>query len=341
MVAEVPGSKRTIDRDASVWLTLGPLKTYLDDPEVFEVRVNRFGQVVCDTARGRVFHDRPEVTAGYLERLTNTLLNYNGLGRMPINNVLLPDGSRGIICWPPAVLEGTVLIAIRKHLAVNKSLEDLREEGRFNGWKLRSQADVTRLEAFEEELLQLLAAGDLVSFFRLAVRSKRNIAVSGKTGSGKSTFTRTLLMEVPAEERVLLMEDVHEVASDRQHEIGYMMYGSQEGRVSVSECLKACMRLSPDRIFMTELRDDAAWDYLAGANTGHPGGIFSTHADNAVTTPSRIATLVKASEVGRLLDYEVIMKTIHTTLDVIVYMKNRQIIEVLYDPHFKKQQLAG
>ncbi|MEP9672888.1 ATPase, T2SS/T4P/T4SS family [Xanthomonas euvesicatoria] len=330
-----------IDRDASVWLTLGPLKTYLDDPEVFEVRVNKFGQVVCDTACGRVFHDTPEVTAGYLERLTNTLLNYNGLGRMPINNVLLPDGSRGIICWPPAVLEGTVLIAIRKHLAVNKSLEDLREEGRFNGWKLRSRADVTRLEAFEEELLQFLAAGDLVSFFRLAVRSKRNIAVSGKTGSGKSTFTRTLLMEVPAEERVLLMEDVHEVTSDRQHEIGYMMYGSQEGRVSVSECLKACMRLSPDRIFMTELRDDAAWDYLAGANTGHPGSIFSTHAENAEATPTRIATLVKASEVGRLLDYEVIMKTINTTLDVIVFMKDRQIIDVFYDPHFKKQQLAS
>lgn len=92
---------------------------------------------------------------------------------------------------------------------------------------------------------------------------------------------------------------------------------------------------------MTELRDDAAWDYLAGANTGHPGSIFSTHAENAEATPTRIATLVKASEVGRLLDYEVIMKTINTTLDVIVFMKDRQIIDVLYDPHFKKQQLAS
>ena len=111
--------------------------------------------------------------------------------------------------------------------------------------------------------------------------------------------------------------------------------------MSARECLKLCMRLSPDRIFLTELRDDAAWDYLAGANTGHPGGIFSTHADSAASTPARIATLVKASEIGRALDYDVIMKTINTTLDVVVYMEKREVLEILYDPMFKKQAMAA
>lgn len=337
----VSPAPRIIARDASVLATLAPLAPYLDDPNVFEVRINKFCQVVAVTTTGRVLHDNPAISEAYLEKLTNTLLSWNGLGRRPINNVLLPDGSRGIICWPPAVLEGTVLIAIRKHLAINKSLETLRDEGRFHGWQRKTQADLTTLEPFEEALLSRLESDDLVGFLRLAVTSKRNIAVSGKTGSGKSTLTRTLLNEVPRTERVLLMEDVHEVASENQDEVGYMMYGSQEGRISAAECLKACMRLSPDRIFMTELRDDAAWDYLAGANTGHPGGIFSTHADSAATTPSRIATLVKASEVGRLLDYSVIMKTINTTLDVVVYMEDRQIKEVLYDPVFRKRQLAA
>jgi type IV secretion system protein VirB11 len=336
-----PSPMRVIARDASVISTLAPLSAYLDDPEVFEVRVNKFGQIVCETVKGRVFHDVPAINRHYLDKVTNTLLHWNGLPRLPINNVLLPDGSRGIICWPPACLEGTVLISIRKHLTVNKTLEQLQAEGRFANWKRRSQADLHKLEPLEEDLLAMLDANDLTGFLRSAVRHKLNIAVSGSTGSGKTTLTSTLMIEVPPEERVLLMEDVHEVSSEVQHEVGYMMYGDQEGRVSARECLKACMRLSPDRIFMTELRDDAAWDYLASANTGHPGGIFSTHADNAATTASRIATLVKASEVGRLLDYSVIMKTINTTLDVIVFMADWEIKEVLYDPLFKRQQLAA
>src|SRR5260370_29308447 len=175
---------RVIARDASVLATLAPLAPYLDDTDVFEVRVNKFGQVVAGTTTGRVLHESPAISEAYLEKVTNTLLHWNGLGRRPINNLLLPDGSRGIICWPPATLEGTVLIALRKHLAVNKSLETLRDEGRFEGWQRKTQADLTTLEPFENELLSLLESGDLVGFLRLAVVSKRNIAVSGKTGSG-------------------------------------------------------------------------------------------------------------------------------------------------------------
>ncbi|MFM0514902.1 ATPase, T2SS/T4P/T4SS family [Paraburkholderia sp. RL17-373-BIF-A] len=100
------------------------------------------------------------------------------------------------------------------------------------------------------------------------------------------------------------------------------------------------MRLSPDRIFLTELRDDAAWDYIKSANTGHPGGIFSTHSNSAAETPSRIADLVKSSEVGRMLDYEMILRTIHATLDLIIYMKDWDVVELLYDPLFKKQNAA-
>ncbi|HEB5398698.1 TPA: Flp pilus assembly complex ATPase component TadA, partial [Klebsiella pneumoniae] len=256
-----------------------------------------------------------------------------------VNNVLLPDGSRGIICLPPAVLEGTVAIAFRKHLPVDKSLEQLRDEGRFTGWKRKVQGEVA-LQPFEQELLELLDKDDLVSFFKIAVRNKLNIVVSGSTGSGKSTFTRSLLREVPYTERIVVSEDVHEIGSDLHHEMVYMLYGDQDGRLAPAVSLKACMRLSPDRIMMTELRDDAAWDYINSLNTGHPGGITSTHADDAKSTFSRIALLIKQTGVGQTLDYDVIMKTLYTTIDVVVYMEHRQIVEVLYDPAFKKAQLS-
>lgn len=189
-------------------------------------------------------------------------------------------------------------------------------------------------------MLELLDKDDLVSFFKIAVRNKLNIVVSGSTGSGKSTFTRSLLREVPYTERIVVSEDVHEIGSDLHHEMVYMLYGDQDGRLAPAVSLKACMRLSPDRIMMTELRDDAAWDYINSLNTGHPGGITSTHADDAKSTFSRIALLIKQTGVGQTLDYDVIMKTLYTTIDVVVYMEHRQIVEVLYDPAFKKAQLS-
>jgi type IV secretion system protein VirB11 len=268
------------------------------------------------------------------------LLNANGLPRRPVNDVLLPDGSRGVICWPPAVLEGTVLIAIRKHLAVDKSLEELDAEGRFRKLQIRTFADSFKLTPFEEDMLALRDKGDIVAFLKAAVVGRLNIAVAGATGSGKSTFTRSLLKYVPRSERVLILEDTHEVGSDDHDEIGYLVYGEQEGRLSARECLKTTMRLSPDRIFLTELRDDAAWDYIKSANTGHPGGIFSTHSNSAAETPSRIADLVKSSDVGRMLDYDMILRTIHATLDLIIYMKDWDVVELLYDPLFKKQNAA-
>jgi len=89
------------------------------------------------------------------------------------------------------------------------------------------------------------------------------------------------------------------------------------------------------------LRDDAAWDYLTGANTGHPGGIFSTHADNAVTTFSRIADLVKGSEVGRTMDYSVILKAVQATVDVVIHMADREVTGIYYDPVYRRKILAG
>jgi len=313
---------------------------FLEDPDVFEVRINKFGQVVCDTISGRRFHEVEGLTQGYLDNLLSFLLNQNGLDKQAINNVIFPDGSRGIFCVPPAVIDGTMLVAIRKHMETSKSLDELASEGRFSGFEKRTITREVFLEPFEKQLVEHLDSGDLVKFFRLAVHSRRNIAVAGSTGSGKTTFMRSLMDEIPGEERILMLEDVNEIKAKHQQEIGFMLYGDQEGRLSAQEALKACKRLTPDRVMMTELRDDAAWDYLCLSYSGHPGSIFSTHADSALATPIRIAQLVKQSKVGAALDWDVIMRTITSAIDVIVYMEKRQIKEILYDPLGKKRTLA-
>lgn len=331
-----------IGRDAVVRATLAPLQPYLDDPDVFEVRINRFGQVVCDTNKGRAYYDAAAITESYIKRLTNTLLHYNHKPLMPINDVLLPDGERGVICLPPSVLDGTVALAFRKHGVHGLTLEDWRRDGHFDQTQNRVFDDVTKLKPVEKRLLELQESGDRATFFREAVRNKCNICVSGSTGSGKSTFTETLLQYVPEDERVVLLEDVHEVQAPNQREVVYMMYSSEEGhgRVLAKDCVKACMRLTPDRIFLTELRDDAAYSYIKNANTGHPGGIFSVHAESAAEAPERIADLIKESETGLHLDYNFILRRVRRTVDVFIHMEKRDIVDVLYDPHGKREMLA-
>lgn len=323
---------------------LRPLKEYLDDENVIEIRINRYSQVVLDTRQGRVIKDNEAITPVYIQNLLSSLLSMNNLPRKAINNVILPDGSRAIFVLPPAVINGTLLVAIRKHLPVTLSLDDLDTQGRFNATSdVKIEAE-QGLQEFEYKLLKLMEERNFVEFLRLAVKKKRNIAIAGATKSGKSTFTRSLMSEIDKSERLIVLEDVHEpVAEETQEELGFMLYGEkdQEGRLTPSECIKACMRLSPDRIILTELRDDAAWDYLTASNTGHSGSIFSVHASSGVETPARIAQLVKQSPVGQALDYDLIMRTIHTTIDVVVYMEHYNIVEILYDPEFKKKMMVG
>ncbi|WP_193061076.1 ATPase, T2SS/T4P/T4SS family [Halomonas sp. 3A7M] len=323
---------------------LRPLQEYLDDDNVIEIRINRYFQIVLDTRQGRVIKENLAISPVYIHNLLSSLLSMNQLPRKAINNVILPDGSRCIFVLPPAVINDTLLVAIRKHLPVMLSLEDLDQQGRFSTTSNMKIESEQGLQEFEHKLLSLLEERNFVEFMRLAVKSKRNIAIAGTTGSGKSTFTRSLMGEIPRSERIIVLEDVHEpVADDTQEEIGFMLYGEkgQEGRLTPSECIKACMRLTPDRIILTELRDDAAWDYLTAGKSGHGGSIFSVHASSAFDTPARIAQLVKQSVVGQALDYDLIMHTIHTTLDVVVYMEHYNIVEVLYDPEFKKKMMIG
>lgn len=334
---QAPATKfRAID------FTLAPFKPYLDDPNVYEIRVNKPGQIVCATRKGRVFHDAPQVTLDYLSnKLANALASSNQSGIAAINNFILPDGSRVILCLPPAVIEGTAALAIRKHMPVNKTLQQLDAEGRFKDFKQRNMTSIEDLQPFESELLELLDKRDVVQFLTLAIKKRRNIAVTGSTGSGKTTLTRSLVDLIDPSERIILMEDVHEVAPAIHKELVCLQYGEGPGRISPTDCLKACMRLSPDRILMTELRDSAAWDLLAGANTAHPGTIFSTHADDAATAFSRVADLVKESAVGSRLDYSLVLKRVQTTIDVVVHMADWNVIEILYDPLQKKKILAG
>lgn len=315
---------------------LGPLREYLQDPTVFEIRINRFQEVICDTFSGRRVVENKAITADFIRNLAKSLVSSNNLAMQAINDVILPGGIRGIICLPPAVIDGTTAVAFRKDLAADKSLEELTSEGIFSECRKITGSQQTLTD--DDYLLKELHSGEQwPAFLRTAVEKKRTIVICGETGSGKTVLTRALLKAVHKDERIIILEDVHEVTLAHVVEAVYMMYGKdkQANRVSATEALRACMRLTPGRIIMTELRDDAAWDYLQALNTGHPGGVMSTHANSARDAYNRIGLLIKATPIGRMLDMSDIMRMLYSTIDVVVFMERRKIKEVYFDPEYK------
>lgn len=332
-----------------------PLAAVLAADAVTELAVTRAGGVWANTGGAWEWHDVPSLSHEHLHALANALAVYNGMPLRSILSVVLPGGERGQIVMPPACIDNTLSINIRKHAQRAFSLADLEQQGVFDqvgdvGFntygeqriaELMTATDMTRIDAREAELLRLKGAGRWREFLTKAVEHKRNIIISGKTGSGKTTFARSLTQVIPTHERVVTIEDVHELKLDDHPNKVHLLYGTGSGRVSSQDALAACMRLSMDRILLAELRGDEAWDYVNSLNTGHPGSITTTHANNSIQTYERVASLVKKSPAGRDISIDMIRQLLWMTLEVVLYYENRQLREVFYDPVFAKSKLAG
>src|ERR1700685_3156042 len=172
--------------------------------------------------------------------------------------------------------------------------------------------------------------------------SKKNIVVSGATGSGKTTFTKALIREIPCEERLITIEDAPElVLNDHPNHVRlFYSKGDQgQGKGTPRQLLESCMRMRPDRILLAELRTDEAFDYLRKANSGHPGSITSVHAASAELAFEQLVLLVKQSRAGQELPRADIKELLYLLVDVVIQFgverHERFIKEIWYDPERK------
>ena len=172
---------------------------------------------------------------------------------------------------------------------------------------------------------------------------RKNIVVAGATGSGKTTFMKSLVQHIPADERLITIEDARELFI-RQPNVVHLLYskgGQGLGKLSAKNCLEACLRMKPDRILLAELRGDESFYFIRNCASGHPGSITSCHAGSVAQTWDQLALMVKASPEGAGLEFDVIHRLLRQTIDIVVHLQahagQRRITGIAFDPPGQQQ----
>lgn len=316
---------------------LKPFLPFLNDNSLTEIAVNRPGELFTECAQGWKRYEVPELTFDHCEHFAKLVASYNSreIGRSnPILSGTLPDGQRIQVIIPPCAEPGTVSITIRKPSLKTFTIDELEAGGAFDSFDIATKS----LKPYEIELLSLLKAHKIKEFLILAVKSGLNIVFAGQTGSGKTTVMKTLCEWIPLNERLISIEDVREIILKHQNRV-HLLYGRETGGgISAKQVLEACLRMKPDRILLAELRGNEAWEYLKSIGTDH-SGITTMHSGGAYEAFPQLASLIKDSPTGNHLDSKYLMDRLYSTIDVVLYYKNRKLREVYYEPERKLSYL--
>lgn len=247
----------------------GPVEALLRQPGVTDVLVNGPDEVWVDRGAGL---ERSEVTFesdDAVRRLAVRLASQVGRrldDASPFVDARLPDGTR--VHAVLACIADRTCLSLRVPARTRLSLADWVERGSLTLSGLR--------------LLRAMVAG------------KAALLVSGGTGSGKTTLLGSLLGEVDARERLVIVEDSRELDPDHPHVVrleGRTANAERVGTVTLTDLVRNALRMRPDRLVVGEVRGAELADLLAALNTGHEGGCGTVHANSAASVPARLEAL--------------------------------------------------
>ena len=302
---------------------LAPLLPVLARDEVTDVFINRPGEIWIETITGGIErHDMPELDEARLWHLARQIasLSHQGISReYPLLAATLPDGARVQIVAPPAT-RGAMAVAIRKHVVPDLTLADYLAEGAFAPTRFsRGRSELRAVDAPAGTDPVALAA-----FLGQLVKARRNILISGGTSTGKTTLLNALIKEIPAEERLVLIEDTAEVQVPHANAATLLAVKGAlgEAQVNADDLLQAALRMRPDRIILGELRGNEAYTFLRAINTGHPGSLTTIHADSPEGAIEQLALIVL--QAGTRLAREDIVHYASQTIDAIVQLERRE-----------------
>ena len=299
---------------------LAPLKTYLAQPTVSEISINKPKEIWVEVAGDMARHEVPELDLDHLKslgRLVAQSTEQKISEENPLLSATLPEGYRIQVVFPPACEVGTVVMSIRKQTILNLDLEQYEAIGAFQHTIVRQGANPV-----DKKLRALLNAGAVKDFITQAILAKKNIIISGGTSTGKTTFFNAALKVVPPSERIITCEDAREIIiphlPNRVHLIASK--GSQgRAQVTMQDLIEASLRLRPDRLMLGELRGKEAFSFMRAVNTGHPGSISTLHADTPHLAMEQLILMIMQAGLG--ITREQIKSYVENVINVIIQLK--------------------
>jgi type IV secretion system protein VirB11 len=315
------------------------IREYMASPDVTEICINQPGEIYLESRGGWRRVEVPTLTFDRARQFCTAVVNESNTGQRitdidPVVSLTFPTGQRAQFVIPPACDAGKVSITIRLPSKQTKTLTQYQEDGFFD----QILEDTHGISDVDRELLALRSERRYADFFRQAVLNKKNIVVAGATGSGKTTFMKSLVHHIPHNERLVTIEDARELFLE-QPNVVHLLYskgGQSASNVTAKSCMEACLRMKPDRIILAELRGDESFYFIRNCASGHPGSITSCHAGSTEQTWDQLALMVKASSEGAGLEFATIKRLLMLTIDIVVHIKahagRRYITGIDFDP---------
>ncbi|MHB1948762.1 MAG: P-type DNA transfer ATPase VirB11, partial [Gammaproteobacteria bacterium] len=252
---------------------LTPLTPFIQQEGVTEICINQPKELYVESKGRFVRHNIDELEYDFIESLAALIAEFNHKEfPVPLLSGSLPGGERVQFVLNPACEKDKVICSIRRQQMRNMSLDDYHATGAF------AEFGVQNVQSTDELLKEFYRKNDIYNFIKLAIQAKKNILISGGTGTGKTTFLNACLKCISNTERLITVEDTREVIVD-QPNVVHLLFNENQEQITALNIFKVCLRLRPDRIFLSELRGAEVWPYLRAANSGHPGSLSTVHAD--------------------------------------------------------------
>lgn len=291
-----------------------PFMPFLADPATTEIVVNRPGEFGVEASGQWTWYDEPSLTMDRLDAI-GVLTAYRSSREFtpssPEVATTLPGGERVQACRAPATFPDVIALTIRKPTQRKVSLED-DDVGALLSGTNRGQPGRTQQDA---ELLRLFHAEDWLNFYRLAMRSKKTIGVCGMVATGKTTFLRRLLADIPVTDRVVTVEDTSEFGNAGPGNRVNLFYGDDRANMTAEKIIKASLRMRMDWLIMQEVRGPEAFGFVRALASGHSGAT-SWHADVGKGFEA-LELMIRQHEAGRAIpDLRGLLKEY---IDIIVY----------------------
>jgi type IV secretion system protein VirB11 len=304
-----------------------------------EIAINRPGEIHTKIKGKWQMHDSP-VTLRQCHAFANALASWNEDNiddTSPILSATLGSGERVQTIIPPACERNTVSITLRNPSFEQKTHQSWIDAGFYNRVTGKERA-----ESKDDELTRYYNNGEIPRFIEKAVEYGKTIFIVGETGSGKTTYMKTLLHYIPHHLRLTTIEDNPEIRFYHHTNYVHLFYPADAGDnaiVTPGRLIRANYRMNPDRILLAEIRGREAWDALKIIGSGHEGLITSMHAGRPEDCIEGVIDRCYENPDCQNIPFEVLLRKVLKSVDIIVSVDIHGDIRRMGDIYFRPVHL--